>query len=161
LPPLFSPLVHAAAAPYFYTDAAAPSLSSCRPVASPPEHSSVVASSSQVLVVFARHPPHSRAALTTTAPAMRHPCHSARTHECKRTLERGSPPYPLPNAPLRLLLHAHARASFSSAAIAAELAPPPLRTTGVAAKGVNGSALAPRCFPAQPHCRSHSEPVAF
>jgi hypothetical protein len=106
------------------TDIATPSLPSCHPVASPPERSCAAAPSSQVVATFARHPPHNRAALTATAPVACHTCHSARMQACKHTLEHRSPLYPLPNAPLHLLLHAHARTLFSSAV---ELAPPPPR----------------------------------
>jgi hypothetical protein len=38
---------------------------------------------------------------------------------------------------------------------------PPLCRTREATKGLNGSALAPRCFPTQPHRWSRSEPAAF
>jgi hypothetical protein len=82
------------------TDAASPSLPFCRPVASPPEHLRFAAPSSQVVVVSARHTSHRHAALTATATATCHPCQGARTQACKHTIERGSPPYPLPNAPL-------------------------------------------------------------
>jgi hypothetical protein len=77
-------------------DTAVSSLSFCRPVTSPPEHSSVADPSSQVKLWSS---PHATLLAATTTVARR-PCHNARMQACKRTLERGSPPYPLPNMPL-------------------------------------------------------------
>jgi hypothetical protein len=103
------------------------------------------------------HATHLVAALTATAPAACHLCHNASMQAHTRAWVTSLSP---PNAPLCLLLHTHMRASFSSAAIAVELPPPPLRTIRAAAKGLNGSTLAPRCSPAQPCHWSCSEPAA-
>jgi hypothetical protein len=72
------------------------SLPSCRPVTSPPKHSSAVAQSSHVVAIFARHPPHSRATLASmtlprAARATVHACKHACTHSSMGRLRIPSP----------------------------------------------------------------------
>jgi hypothetical protein len=91
----------------------------------------------------------------------------ATAHARKRTSTHSSVSHlliPSPTCHCVLLLHTHARAfaflcrHCRRAHLVVAL---PLCTIGAAAKGLNGSTLAPRCFPAQ-HChRTRSEPAAF
>jgi hypothetical protein len=142
-------------------DTAIPSLLSCHPIASPPEHSSVAAPSSQVVVVFARHPFRSRA-------RCHGPCHAppvpqcthvgVQAHTCAWVTSLSPPQCTITFAPSRsharfVFLCRHCRRARSTTAS-------PLRTTVAAAKGLSGSALAPQCSPTQPHRRSRSEPAA-
>jgi hypothetical protein len=145
-PPLFSPLAHAAATPCFDANAAAPSLPSCRPVTSRPEHSSAAAPTSQVVDIFARHPP-CHPYRTPPVPQRTHACVQAHTQAWVTSL---SPPQraiafaPSRSHALFIFLYRHCRRARSTATL-------PLCTTGATAKGLNGSALAPWCSPTQPH----------